>query len=46
MVTLAPIRLANAIPCWTAFAASYDPSVGIKILVYMPRCVSTAFGVV
>jgi hypothetical protein len=27
----APIRLANAMPCWTAFAASSDPSVGINI---------------
>src|SRR5215472_13157418 len=28
MVILAPIRLAKATPCWTAFPASSDPSVG------------------
>jgi hypothetical protein len=32
---LAPIRLAKAMPCWTAFSASSEPSVGIKMLVYI-----------
>ena len=35
METLAPIRLAKATPCWTAFPASSDPSVGIRIWVYI-----------
>jgi hypothetical protein len=34
-VTLAPIQLAKAIPCRTAFPASSDPSVAIRILVYI-----------
>jgi hypothetical protein len=34
-VTLALIRLAKAIPCWTALPASADPSVGIRMLVYI-----------
>ena len=31
----APIRLAKAMPCWIAFPASSDPSVGIRMLVYI-----------
>src|ERR1700739_790561 len=34
-VALAPIRLAKAMPCWTAFPASSEPSVGIRMLVYI-----------
>src|SRR5262249_7145352 len=34
-VTSAPIRLAKATPCWTALPASSDPSVGIRIWVYI-----------
>ena len=35
MVALAPMRLAKAMPCSTAFEESSDPSVGIRMLVYM-----------
>ena len=34
-VTFAPIRLASAMPCRTALPASSDPSVGIRMLVYI-----------
>ena len=34
-VTFAPIRLAKAMPCSTAFPASSDPSVGMRMLVYI-----------
>jgi hypothetical protein len=35
-VALAPIFLAKAMPCSTAFPASADPSVGNRMLVYLP----------
>jgi hypothetical protein len=38
--------LGKAMPCWAAFPASSDPSVGIRILVYTRRSLSTAFGIV
>jgi hypothetical protein len=42
-VVLAPIRLAKAMPCWTAFPAGSDPSIGIRILVYIILSFVTIF---
>jgi hypothetical protein len=35
-VTLAPIRLAKAMPCWTAFSASSDPRIRVPLLTLRP----------
>jgi hypothetical protein len=44
-VTLAPIRLARATPCWTAFEENSDPSVGIRMLVYIALFPGQVFSV-